>query len=63
MDASESSVAEMLVALVALELDAYRQPLGFSNTTLVRFLQYPNAYAPMLLTLLEIVTLLSLGQL
>ena len=53
---------EMLVPLVAVELDEYHQPLGFSKVTLVKLLQPENAYLPMLVTLLGIVTLVKLLQ-
>ena len=50
-------VDEMFVPLVAVELNEYHQPFGFSNVTLVKLLQSENAPEPMLVTLSGIVML------
>ena len=60
MDASDKP--EMLVPLVAVELEEYHHPFGFANVTLLRLVQPRNAHSPMLVTLLGIVTLVRFLQ-
>ena len=59
----ERSLLEIVVPLVAVELDERHQPFGFSKVTLVKLLQPENALSPMLVTLSGITMLVKLLQL